>query len=66
MLLGYDLLYGRAVSDMKKGTINFNSEDFQLNVDEAGGKPLVAHATVCKRSVTPSNSVNQIKCQVIC
>lgn len=62
--LGFDLFYGRALLDMKKGTLNFDGEYFHLNIDQAGSETFVPRVTICKRSVIPPNSVNQIKYQV--
>ena len=66
MLLGFDILVhrGKSVLDMAQGTLLFDGQILNLNVDSHQGPPQVARVTVSKRRVIPPNSVVQLKCSI--
>ena len=66
MLLGFDILVhrGKSVLDMSQGTLLFDDQILNLNVDSHQGPPQVARVTVSKRRVIQPNSVVQLKCSI--
>ena len=66
MLLGFDILVhqGKSIIDMAQGTLMFDGQILNLNMEDSHGAPQIAKITVVKRQVIPPNSVVRVKCHL--
>ena len=64
MLLGFDILRGKSILDMVKGTLTFDGQELSLDVGSSSGQAHVARVTVAKRHVIPPNCAVQLPCRL--